>query len=247
MTASLPVVANGPLISVILPTFNERASLEQLYPALAESMRALTAELVVVDDGSPDGTASLARSLQTPVPTQVVERPAKLGLASAVEAGIAAAHGDVLVVMDADGSHPTAAVPALVRAVQDGGAEFALGSRWVPGGSAPGLTRGRRMISAAAALLARPLVSVHDPMSGFFAFRRSILSRGTLAPIGYKIGLEILVKCRPRPVVEVPIVFRPRTAGRSKLGSGEVGQYALHVLRLYGWRLFGSRRASSTR
>lgn len=240
-------MANGQRISVILPTFNERASLERLYPELAEAVRGFPSELVVVDDGSPDGTAALARSLQTPLATQVVERPGKLGLASAVQAGFAASHGDILVVMDADGSHPAASVPTLVRAVEDGGAEFALGSRWVPGGSAPGLTRGRRMISAGAAILARPLVSVHDPMSGFFAFRRTILARGRLAPIGYKIGLEILVKCRPKPVAEVPIVFRPRVAGESKLGGGEVGKYALHVLRLYGWRLFGSRRASSTR
>lgn len=240
-------MAKGPLVSVILPTFNERASLELLYPSLAAAVRTHSTEFVVVDDASPDGTAELARSLQSPVPTRVVERPAKLGLASAVEAGIAAAHGEILVVMDADGSHPTGSVPALIRAVQDGGAEFALGSRWVPGGSAPGLSRGRRTISAGAAVLARPLVSVHDPMSGFFAFRRTILSRGRLAPIGYKIGLEILVKCRPRPVVELPIVFCPRIAGESKLGSGEIGGYLLHLLRLYGWRLFGSRRASSTR
>ncbi len=238
----------GPQVSVILPTYNERASLETLYPALAEAVRALSAELVVVDDGSPDGTAAFARSRQTPLPTRVVERPGKMGLASAVLAGFAAARGDLLVVMDADGSHPASSVPALVHAVDAGGAEFALGSRWVPGGSAPGLTFGRRLISAGAAILARPLVStVHDPMSGFFALRRTVLARAQLAPIGYKIGLEILVKCRPRPIVEVPIVFRPRVAGESKLGRSEVVQYARHVVRLYGWRVFGSRRASSTR
>ncbi len=236
-----------PAVSVILPTYNERASLELLYPALAAALTGLAAELVVVDDGSPDGTAAFARSLQVPVPTRVVERAGKLGLASAVEAGFAAAQGETLVVMDADGSHPPDALPALVDAVRPGRAEFALGSRWVPGGRAPGLTVGRRVLSAGAALLARPLVTVRDPMSGFFAVRRDVLSRGTLAPIGYKIGLEVLVKCHPSPVVEVPIVFRPRAAGESKLGRGEIGHYLRHVFRLYGWRLFGSRRASSTR
>jgi dolichol-phosphate mannosyltransferase len=241
------LVANGPRVSVILPTFNERASLGRLYGLLAEALRGVSSEVVVVDDASPDGTASLARSLQDPIPTRVIERRGKKGLASAVEDGFAAAHGDILVVMDADGSHPPAAVPVLIHAVEGGGAEFALGSRWVPGGSAPGLSRGRRLISAGATFLARPLVSVKDPMSGFFAFRRQILSRGRLAPIGYKIGLEVLVKCRPRPVAELPIVFQPRFAGESKLGGAEVGKYALHILRLYGWRLFGSHRASSTR
>ncbi|EQD49560.1 dolichyl-phosphate beta-D-mannosyltransferase precursor, partial [mine drainage metagenome] len=104
-----------------------------------------------------------------------------------------------------------------------------------------------RLLSTGAALLARPLVSVRDPMSGFFALRRSILDRRPLAPIGYKIGLEILVKCRPAPIVEIPIEFRPRLAGESKLARGEIGRYLRHVGRLYGWRLGGPQRASSTR
>ncbi|HLM91283.1 MAG TPA: polyprenol monophosphomannose synthase [Thermoplasmata archaeon] len=234
-------------VSVILPTYQERGSLEHLYPALSRALAGFSAELVVVDDGSPDGTAEFARSLQSPVSTVVVERGRKLGLASAAIVGFERSAGETIVVMDADGSHPPEAVPTLVRTVTDGEAEFALGSRWVPGGSAPGLTRGRRLLSAGAAVLARPLVAVRDPMSGFFAFRRSILERGTLAPLGYKIGLEVLVKCRPAPVVEVPIVFRPRTVGESKLGRGEIAHYLRHVSRLYSWRLFGSRRASSTR
>jgi dolichol-phosphate mannosyltransferase len=240
-------VATAPLLSVIVPTYNEREALAQLYPALSSALRGHPAELVVVDDGSPDGTAAYARTLEDSLPTRVLERAGKLGLASAVEAGFAAAKGDVMVVMDADGSHPPEAVPTLEGSVRRGGAEFALGSRWVTGGSAPGLGRGRRLLSAGAAVLARPLVSVRDPMSGFFAVRREVLGRAPLEPIGYKIGLEILVKCHPNPVVEVPITFHPRTAGESKLGSGEVGRYLRHVARLYAWRLFRSRRASRTR
>lgn len=234
-------------VSVILPTYNERESLEKLYPALAQALTGFPSELIVVDDGSPDGTAEFARSLQSPVPTRVELRPRKLGLASAVIAGFAASSGRTIVVMDADGSHPPESIPTLVRAVAPGKAEFALGSRWVTGGRVTGFSRGRRLLSAGAAALARPLVSVRDPMSGFFAFRREILTRATLAPIGYKIGLEVMVKCRPKPIVEIPIVFRPRIAGESKLGRGEIGEYVRHVGRLYAWRLFGSRRASRTR
>ena len=234
-------------VSVILPTYNERGSLALLYPPLARALAGLDAELVVVDDGSPDGTADYAETLTAPVPTRVVRRAGKLGLSSAVLSGFRAAGGDVLVVMDADGSHPPEVVPHLVEAVGAGGAEFALGSRRVPGGSARGFATYRRLLSAGAALLARPLVSVRDPMSGFFALRRSILSRSPLAPIGYKIGLEVLVKCWPEPVLELPIEFRPRLAGESKLGRGEIGRYLRHVGRLYAWRLAGRRRASSTR
>ena len=239
-------VPNAPRVSVILPTFNERESLEVLYPALEKVLAPLDAEVVIVDDHSPDGTADFARGLSGAVPVSVLERPAKLGLASAVIDGIARTRGEVVVVMDADGSHPPEIVPALVAAV-DRGAEFVLGSRRVPGGSGRALSFGRRLISSGALLLARPIAHVHDPKSGFFAFRRGILVRGRLTPIGYKIGLEILVKCRPRPIVEVPIDFRPRIAGVSKLGAGEIGNYVRHVRRLYAWRLFGSHRASSTR
>jgi dolichol-phosphate mannosyltransferase len=177
----------------------------------------------------------------------VIERPGVRGLASAVLAGVARAQGDVIVVMDADGSHPPAMVPPLVDAVTTGGAEMALGSRWVLGGGAPGLPPVRRAVSSAARWLARPLTNVRDPMSGFFAVRKEILGRARLAPVGYKIALEILVKCRPRPYVELPIVFQPRLAGVSKLGHNVVGNYVRHLARLYVFELTPRRRASSTR
>jgi dolichol-phosphate mannosyltransferase len=240
-------VPSAPFLSVIVPTYNERDSLARLYPELCAVLSRYSSELIVVDDGSPDGTAEYARSLSGPMDCTVLERGRKLGLASAVHDGFARARGEVLVVMDADGSHRPSSIPDLVAAVTTGGAEFALGSRWVPGGNAAGLSRGRRLVSSGATALARPLVRVKDPMSGFFAFRRSILGRAELSPLGYKIGLEILVRCRPNPIAEVPIAFQLRTAGESKLGRGEIGQYLRHVGRLYAFRIFGSARASSTR
>ncbi|MEM0128843.1 MAG: polyprenol monophosphomannose synthase [Thermoplasmata archaeon] len=222
-------------VSVILPTYNERESLARLDPELQTALRTLPAEIVVVDDASPDGTADLVRQLPGPVPHRLVERSGKLGLSSAVIAGIGVAQGEILVVMDADGSHPPEAIPPLVGAV-DQGAEFALGSRHVPGGTSEGLGPGRRILSRGATLLARPIAPVRDPMSGFFAFRRSILRRATLSPRGFKIGLEILVRCRPRPVREIPIAFRPRFAGESKLTRGEIRNYVRHLAGLYAVR-----------
>jgi dolichol-phosphate mannosyltransferase len=96
-------------------------------------------------------------------------------------------------------------------------------------------------------VLARPITRVRDPMSGFFAVKRAVLARARLAPIGYKIALEILVKCRPTPVLEVPYRFEPRLAGESKLGRGEIANYVRHLARLYAWRGRGAGRASSTR
>jgi dolichol-phosphate mannosyltransferase len=239
-------MATRPLVSVILPTYNEREALEKLYPILAPVVAGVGGEIVVVDDASPDGTAAFARTLNGSVRCTVIERPGVRGLASAVLTGAARAEGDVLVVMDADGSHPASVVPALVDAVTTGGAEMALGSRWIAGGHAPGLSTGRRVESTMARCLARPLTDVHDPMSGFFAVHAKLLGRAPLTPLGYKIALEILVKCRPEPHVEVPFVFGPRLAGESKLGRRVIGNYLQHLVRLYGSELV-PRRASSTR
>ncbi|MCI4372992.1 MAG: polyprenol monophosphomannose synthase [Thermoplasmata archaeon] len=238
---------SDPIVSVVIPTFNERGSLVTLYPELCSALIAYPSELIIVDDGSPDGTAAYAETLAGPVTCVVRNRGRKLGLATAVQEGFALARGDVIVVMDADGSHPPSAIPKLVEGVTAGGAEFALGSRYIAGGSSPGLSRARRLLSRGATALARPLVPVADPMSGFFAFRREVLARSPLSPLGFKIGLEIMVRCHPAPIVEIPISFRPRTAGESKLGQGEIGRYLRHIGRLYGFRLVGSRRASSTR
>lgn len=236
-----------PTVSVILPTYNERAALELLYPTLVTVVERIGGEVVIVDDGSPDGTAAFAQTLDGPVRCSVLERPGVRGLASAVVAGARRAKGEVVVVMDADGSHPPALIPELVSAVTAGGAEMALGSRWVGGGDAPGLTSRRRAESTIARCLARPLTNVHDPMTGFFAVRRTILNRAPLAAIGYKIALEILVKCQPRPCVEIPFVFQPRLAGESKLGQQVLVQYVQHLARLYVFEMTPGSRASSTR
>ncbi|EQD73517.1 Dolichyl-phosphate beta-D-mannosyltransferase, partial [mine drainage metagenome] len=187
----------------------------------------------VVDDASPDGTADVARSLTGSLPVHVVERTGQRGLATAVLEGFRRATGAVLAVMDADGSHPPSILPRLIGAVRDGSAEMAIATREVWSGDSPGLTIGRRLVSAAGRSLARPLTRVPDPMSGFFAIRRELLDRAPLDPIGYKIGLEILVRCRPDPVAEIPYRFLPRIAGESKLDRGEIGRYLRHLTRLY--------------
>jgi dolichol-phosphate mannosyltransferase len=178
---------------------------------------------------------------------RLLERPNERGLSSAVLAGIAATKGPIVLVMDADGSHPPALIPQLIEPVRSGAAEFVLASRHVPGGDVGEMSAPRRAISSGASLLARPLARVRDPMSGYFCVRREILERATLRPLGFKIALEILVKCQPRPIVEIPFVFQDRVYGESKLGSRVIGSYLRHVVRLYAWRITGAGRASSTR
>ena len=240
-------ISPAPRVSVILPTYNERASLEQFDPELQQVLLPLAAEIVVVDDASPDGTAEWARRATGPVAHRVLERKGVRGLASAVWEGIRAARGSVVVVMDADGSHDPSAIPEMVEPILAGRAEFVLGSRWGRGGTAGGLAGSRRVISRGAQLLARPVVRAGDPMSGFFAVRRDVALRVPLAPRGFKIGLEILVRSRPDPVLEVPIRFRPRIAGESKLGGREMREYLWQLAGLYRARVTEGRTASRTR
>jgi dolichol-phosphate mannosyltransferase len=228
---------SAPEISVILPTLNERECLERLHPRIERALRPYRAEIVVVDDNSPDGTAELVREITSSVPYRLVSRPFRLGLSSAILSGFERARGEIFVVMDADGSHPPETIPHLVEPVASGRAEFALASRHTYGGMDLGLSQLRRIVSWGATRLARPLVRVADPMSGFFALHRRILTRGVLRPCGYKIGLEILVKCTPAPVVEVPFRFLPRISGRSKLDHMQMGSYLRHLGRLYSWEL----------
>ena len=234
-------------VSVVLPTYNERECLELLHERLDAALAPYSHELIVVDDNSPDGTGELVRRFAASGPYRLISRPGRAGLSSAVLDGFLAAKGRVLVVMDADGSHPPERLPDLIAPIQVGGMEFVLASRRVQGGTDEGLPTVRWLTSWVATLPARPLTSVHDPMSGFFAVRRDVLDRTALAPTGFKIALEILVKCRPAPLAEVPFRFGERLAGESKLGPNVIASYARHLVRLYRWRLANAGAASRTR
>jgi dolichol-phosphate mannosyltransferase len=227
-------------VSVIVPTFREAPNLPVLAGAVRDALDGLAAhELIVVDDDSRDGTEEACERLAAEHPLRLIVRRGERGLASAVVRGMREAAGRWLVVMDADLSHPPEAIPLLLDALNDG-ADFAVGSRYVAGGSTEdGWGLGRWLNSKVATMLAWPLARVADPMAGFFALPRSLFvaAEGSLDPIGYKIGLELLVKCRCRRVVEVPIHFRNRLHGQSKLSLREQVNYLRHLGRLYRFRL----------
>jgi dolichol-phosphate mannosyltransferase len=216
------------MLSVVVPTYNEAGSVPKLAERLHAALGARDWELVIVDDGSPDGTADIAAALAPRIPTNVVRRAGKGGLASAVIAGFAAARGDILVVMDADLSHPPELVPALLSAIEDG-ADLAVGSRYVAGGGVEDWPMKRQIVSRVACLMGSVLVPVSDATSGFFALRRSVIDGVTLNPIGFKIGFEVIARGRYRSVVEVPYTFRDRELGASKFGRREVGQYVVQL------------------
>ncbi|MHC4088755.1 MAG: glycosyltransferase [Planctomycetota bacterium] len=226
-------------LSILIPTYNEAGNMPELLRRIARVVceRSICCEVLVLDDGSPDGTAEAARQVDVPLAVRVIERSGPRGLSPAVIEGIELARGAHVLVMDADLQHPPESLVDLLVAVRNG-ADVAIGSRHIRGGTSNEFGFYRRLNSKAAALLAAPLVGrkVRDPMAGFFCFRRELIGGAELSAVGYKIGLEILVKCRPKKVVEVPIQFGPRHAGLSKLNLLQQIDYLRHLRRLYGWR-----------
>jgi len=229
-------------LSIVVPTYEEAENLPSLVGRIeaAVSAAGLAYEVIVVDDASPDDTEAVCARLAERFPLRLVVRTAERGLSTAVLAGFERARGERVVVMDADLSHPPEQIPALVAALDGPGVDFVVGSRYVAGGSTEeGWGLLRQLNSRVASALARPLTRIRDPMAGFFGIRRRrvLAARERLDPVGYKIGLELLVKCECRGVVEVPIRFARRHRGRSKLDLGEQLAYLRHLARLYRHRL----------
>lgn len=224
-------------LTVIVPTLNEAENLPILLPRLDAALRGRTYEVVVVDDGSSDGTPDVCLSLARHFPLRLVRRDLpRDGLGGAVLEALRVARGDLLLVMDADLQHPPEQIPQLLAPLESGEADFVLGSRYVAGARTDRRWGAlRRFNSRVATALARPFAGpTRDPMSGFFALPRSTLQRGkNLSPRGFKIALELMCKCRARRVREVPIHFAPRQHGRSKLTVREQFRFLEHLSRLY--------------
>lgn len=221
-------------VTVVLPTYQEFESLPSLIEALKEvrAQELQHLQLIIVDDYSDDGTEQLIKDFDQEW-IKLVIRKEDRGLSSAVIRGLQEASTEYCVVMDADGSHPASAIPTMVQAIQEG-ADFAVGSRYVLGGTTEdGWGMLRWLNSKIATLMARPFTKVLDPMSGFLAFRKTTFEQAKeLNPVGYKIGLELIVKCGCKQVSEVPIHFSTRQLGQSKLTLGVQFEYLQHVIRL---------------
>ena len=233
--------ASGQLVSVVVPTYCEAANLRLLIPRIHDSLAAasLSYEIIVVDDDSPDNTTQVCDELGRDFPVRLIVRTAVRGLATAVITGMESARGELIVCMDADLSHPPESIPHLIDALAVPTVDLVIGSRYVAGGETDehwGIFRW--LNSRIATWMARPLTSAKDPMAGFFALRREMFRRAhsRLDPVGYKIGLELMVKANCRSVVEVPITFHDRAHGESKLSWREQLNYLRHLGRLYAFR-----------
>jgi dolichol-phosphate mannosyltransferase len=224
-----------PTVTIVVPTYKEFDSLPHLVDRVAKVRQdhGLDIEMLIMDDDSRDGSVELIAARPERWVRMIV-RTQNRGLSQAVLAGLRSAQGDVLVCMDADLSHPPETLPVMLVKLSEG-ADFVLGSRYVQGGTtADDWGFLRWLNSRVATLLARPLTPVRDPMSGFFAIAKSTFENGRdFNPTGYKIALELIVKCGCERVVEVPINFQNRRFGESKLTFAQQLLYLQHLRRLY--------------
>jgi dolichol-phosphate mannosyltransferase len=231
--------------TVCLPTYNERENLERMLRALGGVLRDGD-RVLVIDDGSPDGTGELADGLAGELAfVDVLHRPVKEGLGPAYIAGFrrALADGAELVLeMDCDFSHDPSDVPRLIAAVEDG-ADLALGSRYTQGGGVRNWGLVRRAISRGGSLYTGLFLrmGVKDPTGGFKCFRREVLETIDLDRVtanGYAFQIEVTYRAKRAgfKVVEVPIMFADRTAGKSKMSRAIVLEavWRVPLLRLHG-------------
>jgi dolichol-phosphate mannosyltransferase len=224
-----------PNATVCLPTYNERENLE----AMVRALEPLDVQVLVIDDNSPDGTGEIADRLAGELDfVSVLHRDRKEGLGPAYIAGFRRALADgaeLILELDCDFSHDPADIPRLIAACESG-ADLALGSRYVPGGGTENWGLGRRIVSWGGSFYARLLlgVGIHDLTGGFKCYRRHVLETIDLDAIGskgYAFQIEITYRALRKGfrVVEVPIRFAERTAGRSKMSRSIVLEAIVNV------------------
>jgi dolichol-phosphate mannosyltransferase len=208
-------------VSIIVPTLNEEQNIGPLVSEIAACVVPFR-EILFVDDHSTDATRDEIHALAGNYPIRLIAQDGGgPGLAEAIMSGARAARGEILLVMDADLSHPPDRIKDLIAPLIAGTADLVVGSRYVKGGSTPGWPVWRRVVSRAGAMLAYPLTGLHDSMCGFFAIGRSRLLQLAPQTSGFKIVFETMVRARGTlRVREVPIAFRERVHGKSKMSFG---------------------------
>ncbi len=218
-------VRPAPELTIVVPTFNERANVPILVERLSRLFPSNNWEILFVDDNSPDGTAAAARALgETDSRVRCIRRIGRRGLAGACLEGMLASQARYVAVMDADLQHDESLLAGMLDCLRSGRADLVVASRYLDGGSSAGLSKQRSLVSRWSNTLVRVLLGIDltDPMSGHFMIRRDMFE--TLAPSlssqGFKILLDIMATGRGSlRTVELPSTFRERQHGESKLDS----------------------------
>ena len=222
---------SAPKLSLIVPTYNERANIAPLVDSVRNALADIAWEIVFVDDDSPDGTYDEVNRIAQGEPrVRCLRRVGRRGLSSAVIEGMLVANASVIAVMDADFQHDESKLPEMYSRLISEDADIVIGTRYGEGGSIGEWSKGRSQMSALANRFSRALVDhkTSDPVSGFFMLKRSVLAEALydLSQQGYKILIDILTSAhRPLKVIEVPYVFRNRREGESKISLIVVAEF----------------------
>lgn len=233
-----------PKISVLLPTYNERENLPIIVWLLVKyfAEASLTFEIIIIDDGSPDGTLDVAKELQQIYgEEQIVLRPRakKLGLGTAYIHGVKHARGEFIVIMDADLSHHPKFIPEMLKTQTQGNFDLVSGTRYALGGGVFGWDFMRKLISRTANYVAQVLLrpGASDLTGSFRLYKKDVLERlvNSCVSKGYVFQMEMIVRARQQglTVGEVPISFVDRVYGESKLGGNEIFGYLKGLLYLF--------------
>jgi len=229
--------------TIIIPTYQEAANIPELVKRIANvDFDKRSFEVLLVDDDSQDGSREMICHLSREYPwLKMIVRDKQRDLSQSIIQGFKEARYPILVTMDADLSHPPEKIAMMLTLLDQPDVDMVIGSRYIKGGSVdtnwPFI---RKLTSRTAAWIARIflLSPVKDPLSGFLAMKKSTFIAGdTLKPIGWKIGLELMVKCRCKNIQEIPIHFSERCRGKSKLNMRISVAYLRHVLKLWRYKI----------
>lgn len=223
------------MLSIVIPTYNEKDNIKPLLERIHGALPAIDHEIIFVDD-SNDETPQIIEDIAKEDSTVVLHhRDNEKGLATAVVKGFTLAKGDYVACMDADLQHPPEVLYDMYTAME-AGADMAIPSRFIPGGSDGGLNLWRKFVSATARYIGKILLpclnKITDPTSGLFMVKCDLLKDAKLDPIGWKIMIEVLAMCQVKKVLETPYTFHDRTAGESKLSTQVTIQYLKQVFHL---------------
>ncbi|KAM0928108.1 hypothetical protein ACQ4PT_002275 [Festuca glaucescens] len=223
-----------PEYSIIVPTYNERLNVALIVYLIFKHLRDAKFEIIIVDDGSPDGTQDIVKQLQQVYGEDRVllrARPRKLGLGTAYIHGLKHASGDFVVIMDADLSHHPKYLPSFIRKQKETGADIVTGTRYVNNGGVHGWNLMRKLTSRGANVLAQTLLrpGASDLTGSFRLYKRSVLEDviSSCVSKGYVFQMEMIVRATRKGyhIEEVPITFVDRVFGISKLGGSEIVGY----------------------
>jgi dolichol-phosphate mannosyltransferase len=244
--------SNYVTFSIFIPTYNESENIIRLITEIEKNIpKSDSTEIVIVDDNSPDGTGMLVENyikeqklndIKENLPNsknhtvKLVHRSEKNGLIPAILDGVKQSSGVNILIMDADFSHPPEIIPRMMNELKLNPDTIIVGSRYVEGGRVIGWPKKRKLLSRGASTLARiglNVKSVKDPMSGLFALPRTLIQNISIDTKGYKILLEILVKNKQVPIIEIPYTFTERQSGKSKMSYNVIFNYAEAIWQLY--------------